>query len=249
MIRSKNQHGIHSPFLFQLYNNVLNSEDQFYCFSEIEKIRYQFLKEEKCFDAIDFGAGSKSIRGSKKKVSEVAKTSLANSVTGQRYFKLVNYLKPTSVLELGTCLGISTAYLAKGNPLAKIYTFEGNSFLNKYAKDVFKQLNLKNIFQIEGDIGETLQPFLLEKDEKIDFVIIDANHKSPFLFSYLKTIKPFLAEDAFIIIDDISWSDDMRLAWEVIRKQKDYTLTFENMNQGFLCTSKNYTKQHFYLRF
>lgn len=249
MIKSKNEHGIHSPFLFRLYNEALSSNDQYYCFSEIERNRTQLLNDETYFESLDFGAGSKGVSGKQARVAEVAKSSLAPVKTAQVYFKLVNCLRPTTILELGTSFGISTAYLAKGNASANVYSFEGNPFLTSYSKELFSRLQINNVIQIEGDINQTLDTFLSNNQKEIDFVIIDANHKSDYLFSYLEKIKPFLSSEALVIIDDISWSDDMRWAWEVIRKKEDYTLTFENINQGFLCTSKNLTKQHFYLRF
>lgn len=159
MIKSKNEHGIHSPFLFQLYNNVLTSIDQYYCFSEIEKIRYRLLKDDTTFTEIGWGAGSKAIKKKQKKVSEVAKTSLATKEVAQRYFRLVTWLKPKNIIELGTSLGLTTAYLAKANTQTNVYTFEGNNFLNTAAAEVFKELKIVNVIQILGDISLTLKPF------------------------------------------------------------------------------------------
>ena len=63
----------------------------------------------------DHGAGSKVNKSNKRKIKDITKNTVKAPKYGQLLFRLVNYFKPESILELGTSLGISTLYLAGSN--------------------------------------------------------------------------------------------------------------------------------------
>ena len=89
---------------------------------------------------------------------------------------MVNYYHPNTILELGTSLGLTTAYLAKARKKAKVYTLEGSPEICKVAKNTFKSLRLDNVQMVQGNFSDTLAE-ILPKITVLDFVFFDGNHQ------------------------------------------------------------------------
>ena len=71
-IKATNAHGIHPPFLFELYNNVIADQTPFYAFSNIESIRAKLLLSKLEIEINDFGAGSSVNKSNKRTVADIA---------------------------------------------------------------------------------------------------------------------------------------------------------------------------------
>ena len=168
---SSQGHGMHSPFVFDFITNVLNDDRNFYAYNEIEKLRLQLLANETTIAIKDFGAGSKNIKNNQRKIAAIAASSLKPKKFSQLLFRMVNYYQPTTIIELGTSLGITTAYLASPKPDAKIITMEGAASIAAVALQGFQQLQLKNIQQVQGNFDDTL-PVLINQLNSIDFAFI-----------------------------------------------------------------------------
>jgi len=167
---------VHSPFVFEFISNVLKDTKQYDCYPVIEKQREVLLKDSAIIEVEDFGAGSAVIKSNKRVVKNIAASSLKPKKFAQLLFRMVQYYKPATMLELGTSLGITTAYLAKGNENGKVFTCEGSSSIAAIAQNNFTALQLKNIELTKGDFAKTLQP-LLQQTGKIGFAFIDGNHR------------------------------------------------------------------------
>ena len=114
-------HGIHSPFVFDFIKNVLRDKKKYDWYSVIETGRQKLLQQTAAIEVTDFGAGSSVIKTGKRVVADIAKSSLKPKKYAQLLYRMVNYYKPTTILELGTSFGITTGYLAAGNAHAKVY--------------------------------------------------------------------------------------------------------------------------------
>ncbi|MBL0102925.1 MAG: hypothetical protein IPP51_03720 [Bacteroidetes bacterium] len=74
-------------------------------------------------DVLDLGA---SANHGKRKISDIANSALLPVKYGQMLFRMANHFRPTSVLELGTSLGITSLYLAMANKKTPVCTIEGS---------------------------------------------------------------------------------------------------------------------------
>src|SRR5690606_13128357 len=101
-------------------------------------------------------------------VSQIAKNSAKPKKYAQLLFRLVNHFAPETIFDLGTSLGITTAYLASARSGATVYSFEGCPETAKLAQENFNGLKLGNIQLIEGNLDETLSE-TLKKVSKVDF--------------------------------------------------------------------------------
>jgi predicted O-methyltransferase YrrM len=111
-------HGIHSPFVFDLIKNVLNDTRVFPEYAAIERLRKYLESDPAILQIEDMGAGS-ALGGASttilsRSVADIARRMAKPKKLGQLLFRLARYYRPETVLELGTSLGLSTAYLAAG---------------------------------------------------------------------------------------------------------------------------------------
>jgi predicted O-methyltransferase YrrM len=242
-------HGIHSPFVFEFIKNVLNDTMQYECYGFIEQQRKILLGNTETIEVEDFGAGSVVIKTNKRIVKNIAQSSLKPKKFSQLLFRMVQYYKPKTILELGTSFGITTAYLAAGNTNAKVYTCEGAKNIAAIAQQTFNNLNLKNIELTEGDFTNTLPPLLMQV-KNIDFAFVDGNHRKVPTLGYFLNLLNVSSPSTILIFDDIHLSAEMEEAWEQIKQHSAVTLTIDLFFVGIVCINPAIkVKQHFVVRF
>src|SRR5436853_626903 len=128
---SSRGHGVHSPFVFEFITQVLSDNREYYCYDAIEKLRQQLKYDKTEIRVDDFGAGSRIHSSRKRRICDIAKSSLKSKRFARLFFRMINFYFPEKVLErnaiileLGTSLGITTAYLASVNANARVVTIE-----------------------------------------------------------------------------------------------------------------------------
>jgi len=170
--RSINKYDIHSPFLFELIENVFEDKTKFEDYKAIEDIKLQLIRNKKEIEITDLGAGSNHGKGNIKTISQIAKNSSKPKKLGRLLYRLSSESKPDYIIELGTSFGFSTSYMARGNPASKITTIEGCPNISSIANNNFTQLNINNIKLYTGDFDKVL-PGILETLPEINLGFID----------------------------------------------------------------------------
>ncbi len=242
---SKGPHRVHSPFVYNLYMNQILENRNYYIYDEIERLRNQLLLSDKTIDWEEVGAGKKI---NKRKISDLAKTSLAPAKYARLLHRLTLHFTPNITLELGTCLGITSIYLAKSNSNTQVITIEANSACCEIAQKNFDALKINNIQLIKGTFTEHL-PELLKLHVVFGFVFIDGDHKFESTVNYVNQLLPNLSESSVLILDDIHWSSDMNKAWQFVKQLPQVTVTIDIFRMGIVFFHKGQSKEHFTLRF
>jgi len=219
-------HGAHSPFVYTFIKQLLNDQRSFYAYEQVEQLRKAMCKDQRTIQIEDLGAGSRVHPTSTRKVAAIAGSSLKPKKYSQLLFRMVAFFQPNSILELGTSLGVTSAYLSLANPTAKVWSMEGAPAIAAIAEDNFKSLGIDNIEMIRGDFDKTLAPLLATMDS-LDFVFVDGNHRYAPTLNYFQLLKPKMREHSIIIFDDIHWSKEMEAAWEAIKKDSAISLTID----------------------
>jgi predicted O-methyltransferase YrrM len=242
-------HGVHSPFVFDFIIHVLNDKKKYDCYSKIESLRKELLKNNKVIEVEDFGAGSAVIPFKNRIVKDIAASSLKKKKYAQLLFRIAKYYHPKTIVELGTSFGITTCYLASANANSKVFTFEGAKNIAKIAKENFENLQLKNIEMVEGSFEKTL-PFISNKIENIDLLFVDGNHRKDPTLEYFHFFLSKATNNSIFIFDDIHWSREMEEAWKLIQAHDSVTLTIDLFFIGLVFFSTDFkVKQHFTIRF
>jgi predicted O-methyltransferase YrrM len=242
-------HGIHSPFVFDLVVSVLNDKGNYYCYEPIEALRKDMLQKDEWVTILDLGAGSRKGTSDQRKVSAIAKTALKPRKYSQLLFRLANYFKSGTILELGTSLGITTCYLASVQHNVRVITMEGVPGIAAKAQDNFRRMGFENIQFIEGNFDNTLPP-VLKATSKVDFAYIDGNHRYEPTVRYFEQIFPHLQPGSCVVLDDIHWSREMEAAWNKVKVDKRVILTIDLFFIGLVFINPDIkTKQDFIIRF
>lgn len=241
-------HNIHSPFLFELYTFLFKGTEPYYCFPQIERERRLLKDSAEVVEYEDMGAGS--LLGSKRsrRLSTLAGHSLKSPAEAALLFRLCNRFQPASVVEMGTCLGITTAYMAKAIPQSKIITMEGAQPLLEHARAIWRRLGIANIIAMEGNFSTTL-PQALEQSKRPCLFFLDGNHQYESMMQYWNLIQPYLNEDSIVVIDDIHWSSGMEEFWNAITALEGNKLCIDIFSMGIIFRKSFLSKEHITLAF
>jgi predicted O-methyltransferase YrrM len=242
-------HGMHSPFVYQFILHVLNNKKNFIPPSIIEAERQKLLQDDQLLTIEDLGAGSRKSSSKKRTVSEIAKRALKSRKYASLLYRLAAYYQPQNIIELGTSLGITTAYLSTAAPGADVITIEGSDAVHEKAISVFKELGLKNINAVKGDF-DTLLPAILQKISQVDLAYVDGNHRGEPTMNYFRQLVDKSHNDTIIIFDDIHWSLEMENAWKNIKADPRVTCSIDIFFLGFVFFRKEFKEpRHFTVRF
>jgi predicted O-methyltransferase YrrM len=135
-------------------------------------------------------------------------------------YLLTRTIKPQTVIELGTNVGISSAYIGMALKVnaqnGTITTLEASPYRLRLAKEVHHNLGIDNISYVEGLFQDTLSASLTDLGS-VDLAFIDGDHKYQSTLDYFEEILRFSNPDTVFVFDDIRWSDEMERAWSRIQ--------------------------------
>lgn len=229
-LNKEDLYSLQSSWIYSHYKGLLSyiSSHQVET-QEFENTRVQFLTSNEIIEVQDFGAGSKKAGKSYRRICDVAKYSTSKSKYCLAYEYLCSSTPAEYVLELGTCLGISTQYLNRATQ-GNIFTIEGSQELLRLAKSI---PNLKGTNFIEGKIQDKL-PELLEQLPAIDFALIDAHHTYQGTIFAWNQLQLKIHPKTILVIGDIHWSREMEYAWNEIKNNPLVTLSIDFFECGVL---------------
>lgn len=245
---SKLGHGIHSPFVYDLVETVFNHSGNYYCFPKIEKQRQRMLSNKTLIQVEDFGAGSSVSQKQKRSLSSIAQTALLDPSHAQLLFRLVNRFHSKTIIELGSSLGITSAYLASACKTAQLYTLEGSPEIAKVAQKNLSELKIKNAILKTGPFQEQL-PEVLKTIKEVDFAFIDGNHRYEPTLQYFEMLLKKAHEHSVFVFDDIYWSEGMTKAWTEIIARPEVKVSIDLYRMGIIFFRKESLKQDFKIKF
>ncbi|HEY0771641.1 MAG TPA: SAM-dependent methyltransferase, partial [Sphingobacteriaceae bacterium] len=143
--QAKSRHGVHSPFVYKLVDEVIYDFHNKAGYDKIERLRSDLIKDERFITITDLGAGSHVNNNKQKQVKQLAKNALKPARLAQLIYRLAQRFSPETIIELGTCLGLTTSYLASAAPLAKVISVEGCPETAGIARENLAKLNISNV--------------------------------------------------------------------------------------------------------
>jgi len=246
-LNAKTRHGLHSPFVYRLADKIIYDFNAKTVYDEIESMRKQLLNDSRMITVTDTCAGSHVNIYRKKKISNIAKHALKPPRLAQLLYRLTNDLQPDSIVELGTCLGVTTLYLQKAAPEAKVYTLEACPQMAEIAREIFTQAHADGVELITGNFDDTF-PDIISKLDKLDLVYIQNSHQKEAILSYFEWCLPKVHEDTLLIFDDIYRSDGMKEAWTEIKAHPKVTVTIDLFWSGLVYFKKGQAKEDFLVK-
>jgi predicted O-methyltransferase YrrM len=245
LIKSTNQHGVHSPFVYNLITKCFYDKTRFKDYHTLKSYRDQLYQNNTIISVTDFGAGSRVFKSNQRAISKIAKNAGINKKRAQLLYRIVTYFKSENTLELGTSLGIATAALSLGNTKGQVTTIEGCPETAKIARQHFENFELNNIALSVSNFETELDTL---KSDVFDLIYIDGNHQKEATLHYFETLLNAVHNNSVIIFDDIHWSQPMTEAWEQIKQHPKVTVTIDTFFWGFVFFRKEQEKEHFSIR-
>lgn len=247
LYNSKNEHGVHSPFVFDLVTKCFYDKTNYPEYSILKNYRKSLLANNNFIDVTDFGAGSRIFKSNKRPITKIAKTAGISPKRAELLFRITNYFQPKNILEIGTSLGLATSALSLGNSDAKITTLEGCENTLAVAKQQFEKFDLYNIDSIKTEFSSYLnnrQPTTNNRQ----LIYFDGNHSRQATLEYFELLLPTITNETVWIFDDIHWSKGMKEAWEIIKSHPKVTATIDTFQWGFVFFREEQPKEHFVIR-
>ncbi|WP_281232247.1 O-methyltransferase [Flavobacterium gelatinilyticum] len=244
---SKNEHGVHSPFVFNLLTKCFYDKKPKPEYQILKKYRKSLLENKNFIDVTDFGAGSKVFKSNRRQISKIASTAGISPKRAELLFRVTQYFQPKNILEIGTSLGLATSALALGNPKAKVVTIEGCPNTANAAQNQLAEFDCNNV---ENVISEFESFLISENIQAVNYNLIyfDGNHSKKATLAYFDLLLPTIDNDSVWIFDDIHWSEDMEEAWEIIKNHPQVKVTIDTFQWGFVFFRREQPKEHFIIR-
>lgn len=244
-LRSVPSAQLHSPYLFDISQQVLRGKELPDKVRQIEAYRKSLQKDQSEFAFNEAGAGSSGRVKPMRKVSEIACRSLLDPVWAARLYRLAKHSGAKRILELGTSLGVTTQYLASANSESRIITVEADAGSSGIARKGFETNGFTHI-----DIrNQTFSEFLSNAPaEGFDIIYLDGDHRRESTLRYVQSLVELLNPKGILVLDDIHWSPGMSDAWTEISAFPEFAFSLDFWKQGWLFRREITEKQHFIVR-
>lgn len=255
LYNSKNEHGVHSPFVFDLMTKCFYDKTKYPEYLILKNYRKSLLENKNIIEVTDFGAGSRVFKSNKRQISKIAKTAGISPKRAELLFRITKYFQPENILEIGTSLGLATSALSLGNTNAKITTLEGCPNTLAVAKNQIsnchtersRSAKFQNIEFINTEFSSYLKTQQLITDNR-QLIYFDGNHSKQATLDYFELLLPTITNETVWIFDDIHWSKDMEEAWETIKNHPKVTVTIDTFQWGIVFFRTEQEKEHFIIR-
>jgi predicted O-methyltransferase YrrM len=158
-------------------------------------------------------------RGTTATVGAVTRKASVPRHTAALLFHLARARRATRCLEMGTCVGVSGSYLCAAMELhggGALRSLEGYEDRAAVARDTFARLGFDDARVHVGRFHRTLTTALAEGP--FDLAFVDGHHDGAATIAYTDEIRRASTPGAVLVLDDISWSHDIRDAWERISR-------------------------------
>jgi predicted O-methyltransferase YrrM len=132
-------------------------------------------------------------------------------------YALVREFGPSRIVELGTNVGISSAYMAAAleeSGAGSLITLEASPARSAIARRLHDAVGLRRVEYSVGLFEGTLEAAL---GTPVDFAFIDGHHQLEPTLDYFDRIWRRSTEGAVFIFDDIRWSTGMERAWRILQ--------------------------------
>lgn len=143
---------------------------------------------------------------------------------------LVKAFGSKCIVELGTNVGISSAYLASATA-GRVVTLEASSARAELARELHANLGIKNVEYVAGLFEDTLHKVLAAMPE-VDFAFVDGHHEYEPTLHYFNLIADHAQPGAVFVFDDIRWSEGMNKAWTQLQADERFGLVVDFWTMG-----------------
>ena len=158
--------------------------------------------------------------------SQIAHRVSVNPEWGTFLYLCSQAVRARTILELGSCAGISGCYMASSEYCERLITVEASRDLASLSRanicQVSNQAEVVNA--LFDDALDTILPTL---EGGVDLAYIDGHHRSEPTLRYFRRLMPHLNKGGLVVFDDVHLSEEMWQAWQVLKARKGFSHTID----------------------
>lgn len=224
--RYRKGYGIHSPFAYNLITKVIEEKTPFYAFDEIEKERQKLLEKN----------------GETRRITQ-------KETQGKNYgallFRLVNFFKCRTVLQIGGSTGIMSLYFSMSAPkTCTCWVLEERGDLLNEIREFTEHRNLNKWRISYGAYEESLSK-LKNLLKTADILFLNQFGNPELTKRAFDLSQSFIGENTILIIDGIEANKKMRSLWKEWQNLPDTQVSVNLYALGILFFNKKLQKQHY----
>lgn len=212
-------------FFMSLAGNHLSDEEE-RALRRVMIMREKLESDHRKIAVHDYGTGGRhgGDEIAHRSVSSIYRASAIPHWWGILLFRFVRMAKPRTIVELGTNLGVSSAYIQSALDLNKgghLSTVEGDPAIAAIAGEALAEACSGAPEITLGTFAGVLSK-VLSSPKDVDLAFIDGHHEFEPTVRYFDMLEPYLSPGAAVIFDDIYlWSRPVRKAWNEIVRRSD----------------------------
>lgn len=240
-------HGIHSPYVFEFVNGVVFNAKQWQVPEQPLRV-HKVMRKDCSLIPRNEPPGEIANENDTRSISSFIKKASVSFKYGALLYRISRWFEADSVVELGSGLGISTAYLRAGSPKTTFHSVEGGRIRALLAAQVIYRSKLEKVNIHQGDIGEELPGILMDASDRL-LAYVDGNHHYKPTLTYLELLVKHAGEEAIIIMDDIYWSKGMQKAWQEVISWPEVQVSIDLFHMGILLINSDLNKANLKIKF
>ncbi len=244
---SKNHHGIHSPFVYNLVTKCFYDWTHKTEYDVLKAYRISLYQNKNFVEISEFGAGSQLFKSNRRQICKIAQTAGISESRAKLLFRIIRYFEPKNILEIGSSLGLATIAMSVASKNGNIISLEGCPETAKNCKIQLQSFDVQNV-----ELRTTkFENYFKSPDfsrKNFDFVYFDGNHSESATMEYFNYLLPTITNNTIWIFDDIHWSNGMTNAWNIIKKHPKVTVTIDTFQWGIVFFRIEQAKQNFVVR-
>lgn len=227
------EYDIDSPYIYRFLREVVLDNRFYAAFRRIESLRASLKNSQSMLSVKDLGAGSQVHFNNRRRVAALVRVAAVSPAQGQLLFKTALWTTPRGILELGSSLGISAAYLGLADSRTRMLSIEG---CPQTARQARLNLDAVGAGQVEIRVGSFAEQLsgALETLKYVDLLHLDGDHRKEPVMHYVSTCLSKAGPNAVFIIGDIHWSEEMEAAWAALQQLPEVRGSLDLFHFGIL---------------
>jgi hypothetical protein len=231
-------HGIHSPFLFRLITEVIESKTSHLEYSLLKHFNLKTNLLLKAHSTIQLRE-SNTEKANKKEIKGLQKIDLP-----MRYrkllFRLVSEFKPKAAIYFGSTMGHDLVAMALANMNMPVYQSESHSPFFSWSESTLKELNINSISRITDNSEPPIKP---------DFILINHPKEPEIAFKRVEEHLKDPGKNDVLILVGIHESKEMNQVWHTLTLNPKVRVTLTLFNLGITFLRDKSQKENFELKF
>jgi predicted O-methyltransferase YrrM len=247
LISSTNEHGVHSPFIFDFVTKCIYSRPTIAQKEAFDANKNRLLKNNEFIKVTDFCIGRKGFKDGNSQIYKTEKVRSMKRKYGLLLMRVIEYFNVKKSLELVTSLAVPSFCMSNVNSEMSLTTLEGCPSTLRVAKENLSYVGMDSIKFILGQFPDTM----VEASEikSYDFIFFAATQSKGITLEYFKSCLEVKHNDSIFIFDDIHCNKEMLEAWKEVKLHPEVVVTIDLFQWGVVFFRKEQRKEHFKIRF